>query len=248
MIFNLFKSKPTLKELIPNGSVDIHSHIIPGIDDGAKNIDESLKLIKGMKKIGFSKIIGTPHTYPSLYENTSETIQNAFNELKKNLNIKIDIHFASEYLICNDLIKKSEKKKLLTIKDKFVLVETNFIAIPNNFHEIIFNIIHNGYTPIIAHPERYRFLFSDKQEILKLKQIGCKLQLNLFSTIGYYGNDIIKNCDLLLKNKLIDYYGTDIHKAEQISNFNKKIQIKEIEKLRGVINLTNDTFNHDFSF
>ena len=83
MIFNLFKSRPTLKELIPEGFVDIHSHILPGIDDGAKNVEESLKLISEMHKIGISKIIGTPHTYPGLYNNNEKTIFNAYNKLKK---------------------------------------------------------------------------------------------------------------------------------------------------------------------
>ena len=78
MIFNLLKSKPTLKELIPEGFVDIHSHILPGIDDGAKNIKESLELIEKMNEMGFSKIIGTPHTYPGLYENTNESIKKSF--------------------------------------------------------------------------------------------------------------------------------------------------------------------------
>ena len=83
MIFNLFKAKPTLKELIPDGFVDIHSHILPGIDDGAKNIEESLSLIYQMKEMGFSKIIGTPHTYPGLYDNTNESIKSSFDLLKK---------------------------------------------------------------------------------------------------------------------------------------------------------------------
>ena len=82
MIFNLFKSKPTLNELIPKGFVDIHSHILPGIDDGAKNVEESLKLISEMKKLGFAKIITTPHTYPGLYDNTNDTILKSFNSIK----------------------------------------------------------------------------------------------------------------------------------------------------------------------
>ena len=89
MIFNLFKAKPTLKELIPNGFVDIHSHILPGIDDGAKNIEESIKLISEMKKMGFSKIIGTPHTFPGLYENTNETIKKSFEKISQKLITKI---------------------------------------------------------------------------------------------------------------------------------------------------------------
>ena len=89
MIFNLFKSKPSLKELIPNGFVDIHSHILPGIDDGAKDLKNSINLIEEMKKMGFSKIIGTPHTYNGLYNNTCDTIEKSFNKLNKNIKEKL---------------------------------------------------------------------------------------------------------------------------------------------------------------
>ena len=99
MIINLFRSKPTLRELIPDGFVDIHSHILPGIDDGSKNVKESLDLIFEMKKLGFSKIIGTPHSYPGLYDNTKESIKISFNKLKKELPENINVDYASEYML-----------------------------------------------------------------------------------------------------------------------------------------------------
>ena len=99
MIFNLFKSKPTLKDLIPEGFVDIHSHILPGIDDGAKNIEDSLVLISEMRELGFSKIIGTPHTYPGLHDNTKKTIKDSFEKLKNNKPDKIQLGYASEYML-----------------------------------------------------------------------------------------------------------------------------------------------------
>ena len=120
-MFNLFKTKPTLAELIPKGFVDIHSHILPGIDDGAKNIEESIKLISEMKKNGFSKIIGTPHTYEGVHDNTNESIKNSYNLLKKDLKIRIDIEYASEYLLDNSLLKKIENKTLLCLKKNMSL-------------------------------------------------------------------------------------------------------------------------------
>ena len=183
MIFNLFKSKPTLKELIPKGFVDIHSHILPGIDDGAKNVKESVELIKKMKNLGFSKIIGTPHTYPGLYNNTSDSIKKSYDNLKKKLSENINIHFASEYMIEKNLIEKARRKSLLCLKDKYVLVEMNFISIPLGLYEIIFEITVNGYIPILAHPERYMFL--DLNEFKKLKKFGCLFQANLLSAIDY---------------------------------------------------------------
>ena len=113
MLFNLFKSKPTLKELIPDGFVDIHSHILPGIDDGAKNIEESLELISKMKEMGFSKIIGTPHTYAGLYENNNESIKKSFEKLNDEIQTNTNIGFASEYMLDNTIIEKAQNKKLL---------------------------------------------------------------------------------------------------------------------------------------
>ena len=185
MIFNLFKSKPALRELIPEGFVDIHSHILPGIDDGAKSIEESLELIEKMKNLGFSKVIGTPHTFQGLYDNTNETIKKSFQELIKNTNNNIDIKFASEYMMDNSLIKKARQKKILTLLGNFVLVEMSFISQPNNLYDIIFQLILNNYTPILAHPERYSFLFQDFKKYYKLKKVGCKFQIKLLSTTGY---------------------------------------------------------------
>ena len=173
MIFNLFKAKPTLKELIPNGFVDIHSHILPGIDDGAKNIEESIKLISEMKKMGFSKIIGTPHTFPGLYENTNETIKKSFEKISQKLITKIKLNYASEYMIDHYLIKKAEERSLLCIKDNFVLVEMSFISAPNELYEIIFQLQLNNYIPILAHPERYGYLFDDFGKFKKLEKAGC---------------------------------------------------------------------------
>ena len=106
MIFNIFKSKPTLKELIPKGIVDIHSHILPGIDDGAKTVSESLELISEMKKMGFSKIIGTPHTYKGLYDNTNETIKKSYDSIINNVKDEINIDYASEYMIDDSILSK----------------------------------------------------------------------------------------------------------------------------------------------
>ncbi len=241
MFFNLLKSKPTLQELIPNGFIDIHSHILPGIDDGAKNIKESDNLISGMKKLGFSKIIGTPHTYQGLFDNTNESIKASFNLLKKNLKEEIEIDYASEYMIDGSLLKRIEDRSLLTIKDNYVLVEMSFISAPNDLYEIIFNLRLNNYIPIIAHPERYIFFFDDFKQYFQLKKMGCKFQINMLSVAGYYGDIVLKMADKLLKNDLINFVGSDIHSQKHIEYFNKKIQISEIEKFEKAVN-TNKIF------
>ena len=247
MIFNLFKSKPTLKELIPKGFVDIHSHILPGIDDGAKNVKESLKLISEMRKMGFSKIIGTPHTYPGLYNNTNESIKNSYEAMLKNVKgndlMEVDLYYASEYLVDKSLIRKMENKELICLKESYLLVETNFMALSDGFFEIIFELKLKGYKIILAHPERYLFIKNNNKLISKLKKVGCKFQLNLLSITGYYGKEVLKISEKLIKNNLIDFVGSDIHNINHIYQFGKKIKINNHQNLEIVFENQKDIFS-----
>ena len=242
MIFNLFKSKPTLKELIPKGFVDIHSHILPGIDDGANNVDESIKLISGMKNLGFSKIIGTPHTYPGLYDNTNESIIKSYEQLSNKFENGIKVCFASEYLIDETIMERIKKNEILCLKDKFLLLETSFIDYPLNFYDIIFEIKLNGYIPVIAHPERYIFMHNDFKTYYKLKKMGCKFQLNLLSLTGFYGKDIRIISKKMINKNLIDFAGSDIHNLNHILQFDKKIDLKNFDKLINILENTKKTF------
>ena len=234
MILNIFKSKPKLKEIIPKGFIDIHSHVLPGIDDGAKNINESFEMISEMKKLGFSKIIGTPHTYEGLYNNTNESIKKSYDLLYGKFDGDIKIKYASEYLADYNLIKKAEKRNILCLKENYVLIETSFNHKPLNLLDIIFKLQTNGYTPIIAHPERYSYMYENKY-YFSLAHRGCKFQVNLLSAVGYYGKKCTKITDFLLKNNLIDFAGSDLHNTRQISLFNNRLKIKNKIKLINVL-------------
>lgn len=236
MIFNVFKSRPKLKELIPKGFIDIHSHILPGIDDGAKNVKESIELISQMEKIGFSKIIGTPHTYPGLYENTRETIKKSYNSVISNLKNDTEIEYASEYMLNYSLIKKAEKKDLLTLKDNYVLIEMSLMFMDLSIYEIIFELQSHGYKIILAHPERYGFLIENFKEYYKLKKHGCYFQLNILSLVNYYGKKITNISNRLLKEGLIDFLGSDIHNIHQIEYFNQKVCVNELKILSKIFN------------
>lgn len=233
-MLNFFKSKPYLKDLIPNGFVDIHSHILPGIDDGAKNIEDSLNLISDMKKLGFSKIVGTPHTYTGLYDNTNESIKKSFNKLNKKKPKDLEIKYASEYMLDKSIIEKAKNKNLLCVKDNLVLVEMSYMAPPYKLYEIIFEIRVNGYLPILAHPERYLFI-QDFETYLKLKKVGCIFQANLLSCVGYYGKSVVKVLDKLIKKEMIDFVGSDIHNTRHILAFEKKVKIQNTKILKKII-------------
>tara|TARA_B100001059_G_scaffold187863_1_gene190196 strand:- start:35137 stop:35880 length:744 start_codon:yes stop_codon:yes gene_type:complete len=244
VIFNLFKTKPTLKELIPEGFVDIHSHILPGIDDGAKNIKESVMLAIEMKKLGFSSLITTPHSYPGLYDNNNISIKASYEKVKNPINkLNIKFNYASEYLIHNSIINKAEKGELLTIKNNYLLVEMSFLSAPMNLYEILYKIQMNGYIPILAHPERYSFLFNRFSEYKNLKNRGCLFQLNLLSSTGYYGEKISKISEKLLKENLIDFVGSDIHNINQIRAMHSKLIISSSKKLIEAVNKTQEIFS-----
>ena len=132
-------------------------------------------------------------------------------------------------MIDGSLLKRVEEKSLLTLKDNYVLVEMSFISAPLNLYEIVFQILTNGYRPIIAHPERYAFFYKNFDEFYKLKTIGCEFQLNILSTVGYYGRQVVEISDRLLKSRLIDFVGTDIHSQKHIDYMKNKIEIKEIK-------------------
>ena len=215
MLFNLFKSKPVLKELIPDGFVDIHSHILPGIDDGAKDVKDSIEILGKLKNLGFSKIIGTPHTYPGVYDNSNETIKKSYDKLQNTIDTNIEIHFASEYLADNYLKEMSKNKELLTLKSNYLLIEFSYLLKQKYIFEIIFDLIISGYKPVLAHPERYPYF--DKKDFFKLKKHGCLFQANLLSLSNYYHAKFINdNIKFLLKNDLINFIATDFHKISQV--------------------------------
>ena len=229
-MFSFLKSKPNLAALIPNNYVDIHSHVLPGIDDGAKNLKNSQFLLEAMIGFGFKKCITSPHTMANVYNNTIETINNAKERVDNELSDlakKLDLKAASEYFIDENFIENFKSNPLLTIKDNYVLVEMSFLNPPIQLHEYLFELQLAGYQPILAHPERYSFYHANFKEFEKLKKMGLKFQMNLLSSVGYYGLDVANTSDKLLKAGFIDFVGSDIHHKQHIDSFTRKVVIKE---------------------
>ena len=198
------------------------------IDDGPSNLEQSLTLLTEIKKLGFSKIIATPHTYPGLYNNTNESITESFKKLKSKNQI-IELDYASEYLLDSSIVKKSESNSLLTLYENYLLVELSFISPPIGLFDMLFKLRLNGYIPILAHPERYIFFYNNFDKYKKMKDMGCKFQINLLSLTGYYGDNVKKISDKLLKNKMIDFFGSDIHSLHHLKQFGNKILVKNYE-------------------
>ena len=233
-----FKSKPTLKDLIPDNYVDIHSHLLPGIDDGAKTFEDTLELSTGLLDIGFSQFITTPHIYQNVWDNTKEQIKtvatNTQLEFKKK-GLSVPFRAAAEYLLNDYFVKLCQAGEILTLKDKYVLVEISYTNPPIQLYSIIFDLRVAGYTPVLAHPERYVYFHYDFNEYLKLKKAGCYFQLNLLAVAGYYGEGITKIAEKLLQKGLYDFVGSDAHHTNHITGFNEKIKIKDLIPLKEII-------------
>ncbi len=237
MFFN-FKPKPILSELLPHQYIDIHSHILPGLDDGSKSITDSKILLEAVLKMGFKKLITTPHTMTAIWNNSPETINSACKTLctaLPKLAQALNIQAASEYLIDNHFIKLIKEQKLLTLKDTYVLVELSYLNPPFGLHEALFELQTAGYTPVLAHPERYRFYHNNFNQYHDLKKAGCLFQLNLLSTVGYYGKSVAQCANKLLKEGLIDFTGSDIHHKKHIDAFQKPLIISEIKALENAM-------------
>lgn len=219
-MFFFKKKRVPLTTFFNDSFVDIHSHLLPGIDDGAKDMDDSLKLIKKMSSYGIKNFITTPHVMGEFYPNSSELILEKLSLVKKALKNKginnISISAAAEYMMDEQFLERLDKNDILTLKDKFVLVEMSFISAPLNLFEIIFEIQLKGYKPILAHPERYAFYHNDINSYYKLKKAGCLFQLNLLSLGLNYGKAVQKTTIELLKNNLYDFVGTDTHHSNHL--------------------------------
>ena len=193
---------------------DMHSHFIPGIDDGAKTLEDSLTLIRAMKDMGYNTIITTPHVMIDYYPNTTQTIQSGLLTVQKALkenNIDISLRAAAEYYIDESFIRLLETEPLLTIFEKEVLVEFSMLYEPPMLLEVIFNMVSAGYRPVIAHPERYLFFHKDASRYRLLKDRGCLFQMNMLSVSGYYGRNVKMIADELLRKGMYDYCGSDMH-------------------------------------
>ncbi|UGS24189.1 tyrosine-protein phosphatase [Flavobacterium channae] len=233
-MLSLFKSKPKLAELIPSGYVDIHSHVLPGIDDGAQNIADTEFLLKEMKQLGFSKVITTPHTMKNVWDNTTDSIRNTHVLVQKELpelSKKVALECASEYFLDENLMQLAQQESLLTLKDNVILIEMSYLNAPIQLYDFLFELQLKGYQLVLAHPERYNYFHSNKKEFAKLKKAGCLFQLNLLATVGYYGKNVAETADYLLKEDLYDFVGSDIHHKNHVAAFQNKVIIKNHKTL-----------------
>lgn len=220
-LFGFSKDKEESSRQVSAGTIDwsflgtdMHSHLVPGVDDGAQTVEDSIMLIEKLRAMGFKSLVTTPHIKYDHYPNSTATIQTGLKELRLALaerNIDMPIQAAAEYYIDNHFMDLLEAKELMTVTDNQVLVEISFMVEPMRFHDILFQIQMAGYRPILAHPERYGFYHGKPDTYRELKNRGCLLQLNVLALTGYYGKPVKLAAERNLKEGLYSYCGTDMH-------------------------------------
>ena len=245
-MLHLFRKKRFLVDALEN-FVDIHNHILPGIDDGAKDTDESIEILKGFADIGVSKFIATPHIMHNFYPNTPETIQGAHGLLlealqeKQWLDFRLDI--AAEYMIDDNFENLLEEDQVLPLGQDYLLMEMSYLQPPINLEEALVKAVRKGLYPILAHPERYTFFHNNPRRYSQLKGQGILFQLNMLSLSDFYSQESPKVAYKLLEDGLFDYIASDVHNMEQL-NAIKEITIsrKALDQLFPVIQKTIETF------
>lgn len=232
-MFSFFRKKKGAHVDMSQISIDMHSHILPGIDDGSRNVEQSIELIKSLKNLGYTDFFFTPHVLGDYYPNTDETIQKSFDKLDYHLSLKnIDTqrNAVAEYFYDDRLVDLMESSSIRTYgSTKFFLFELSFRQKPQLLKEFIYNVQMKGYRPILAHPERYTFATIDFMEDLKNR--GVHLQLDLMSLTNNYGKEVKKMADKMVANKMFDFVGTDIHRQDQIPIVEEALCSKMCHKL-----------------
>lgn len=227
-----FKPKISLKEAgIFEGFTDWHSHILPGVDDGVKTMAESLKVLEEFEQTGIKEVWLTPHIMED-YPNEIQDLKSRYEELKSLWKGNVEIKLASENMLDSLFEERLEKNDFLPIGDdgKHLLVETSYYTPPYGMDEMLVETRMKGYFIILAHPERYRYM--GEKDYKALKEKGILFQLNLFSLIGAYGEEARKKAEWLLSMRMVDLFGTDLHRVDAFKNRAAAPALKKMNKER----------------
>lgn len=242
---NIFKSKKE-KLIEPLDisvlNIDVHSHLIPGIDDGSKTIEETLQLLKHFQELGYKKVITTPHIMSDYYKNTPEIILGGLEDVRKAIaetDLTIEIDAAAEYNLDAEFDHLIEDGNLLTFGDNYVLFELPFFQEPPMLNEIIWKLQSKGYKPILAHVERFTFWFDDWERILEVKDRGVLFQVNINSLTGHYGPEVRKLAERLIDEDLISLVGSDCHNMNHMELTKKALRYPYLHKIVNKENLIN---------
>ena len=241
-MFSFFKKSKPVENLGDFIHTDMHSHLLPGIDDGADDIFDSIKMLHRFVELGYKKAILTPHIMGDSYKNTPEGIREKLNLLKENSkDISIELEAAAEYYVDDILYNNIQKGvEILSFgQKKYVLIETSYINEASYLNHVTFELISKGFTPVIAHPERYTYMYDNFEKYIDLFERGLLFQLNINSLAGYYSPMAQKIAEKLIDNKMVHFLGTDCHSMKHTEIITKVKALKYYTKLRDLPLLNN---------
>lgn len=224
---SLFKGESVQEESFSALGVDMHSHILPGIDDGSDSLERSLELVQAMKDMGYRKLIMTPHVMNDFYRNTPGIIREKLQLLRKAVaeaGIEMELDCAAEYYLDEGFLQMLEDgDELLTFGDNYLLFETSFLNEPLNLRETIFKMRARGFKPVLAHPERYTYFYGKFESLAELWQQGVLFQPNLNSLAGYYSPGAREMAEKLVDNGMVDFLGSDAHSLKHTNFLQQKV-------------------------
>jgi protein-tyrosine phosphatase len=226
-----FNRSPTARFDFSSVGVDMHSHLIPGVDDGAKDVQDSIRLIAGLKELGFHHLITTPHTLQDIHPNTSVILKEAFKLLDDQIPDGITINLSSEYYLDEQFQGQLNANSLIPLPGNKLLIEFSQITLPHDLEEVIFDLGIKGYEVILAHPERYLFFHNNFNYYNRLKEMGVELQVNALSLTEHYGKHIKVIAEKLIEKDMIDFIGTDLHHTKHLEVLKRVPSSKHFTRL-----------------
>lgn len=227
-------------------TTDMHSHVVPGIDDGSPSAERSVELVRHMQRWGLEKLIVTPHVTQDTFENTPEIIEEAYGKLTTALSaagLRLDLDHSAEYRIDELFIDMLEAGELRRLHGDYLLVENSYIQEPYNLDQILFQIGLKGYRPVLAHPERYAYYHDKRHRYDELHGKGILFQVNLLSLAGFYGKETKKIAEMLVEKRYVDFLGTDLHRRLHLEAIDKYLGSKDYRRHRQALEgrILNDT-------
>lgn len=198
----------------------MHSHLLPGIDDGVKSAEQSVLFMQALMQLGYQSFIGTPHILHTVHDNNKQTILSSLENLQNHISetgLNIPIAAAAEYMVdeyVEELCK--DNTDMLNFSGN-VLIEMSYAAQAPNIEEVVFTLKLNGWQPVLAHPERYNYLHDKWAAYERLKDMGCDFQVNLLSLSDYYGSGVKKTAEKLFKKQMVNWLGTDLHHQRHLN-------------------------------
>lgn len=236
-MLNLFKHKTKqLNEDIDLSvlKTDIHSHLIPDVDDGSKSMEESISLLKQLEGFGYKKIITTPHVFYNSFPQGIKVLDDKLEELKSNAKfngISLEIEVGGEFLLDDDIKARIKTKEIKTFGDNYLLIEFPMGIEPKGYEAWLFDLQLEGYNLILAHPERYLYFAKQKNKYIGFKDRGILFQINIASLSGYYGTDIKENAEYLIKEGMVEMVGTDCHGQRHIDAIKRTLRMPSLKYL-----------------